>query len=343
MLDERCNKLLEEVIGQFIAQGKPVGSRTISKLSDFNLSPATIRNLMLELEEFGLLYQPHTSAGRVPTDKGYRFYVDSILKKTGKDIKFNGKFPSLSGNTREFPSLMERTSKLLSQLSNQVGIVLAPSFDGTVFKHIEFVKLSGNRILSIFITNLGLVNNKVITVDEELSQSELDRIGNYLVEKFSSKTLQEVRTQLIDMMAQEKAQYDSLLKNALLLSSKYFDSQGDEPVFIEGASNIFNDTELTDIQKMKDLFKTFEEKSKIVKILSQCIEDDGLSIIIGSENLMEDLKNMSCIFSTYNTGGGNKGILGIVGPKRMEYARIISLVHGIAENLTKAVKEYDDH
>ncbi len=343
MIDDRSSKILEEVIEQYILQGKPVGSRTVSKLSGFNLSPASIRNIMLELEESGFLYQPHTSAGRVPTDKGYRFYVDSILDKGTPQHQFGRGFPGLGWDVAEFPSLMEKTSKVLSSMSNQVGIVLAPCFNRTVFRHIEFVKLSGKRILAILITNLGIVNNKVISVDEELSQSELDCIGNFLVEMFGSKTLIEVRSQLIDNMAQEKAQYDNLLKNALMLGNKYFSDEDDESIFIDGTSNIFNDSEMTDIKKMKELFRTFEEKSKIVRILSRCIEDDGLSIIIGSENTMEDLQSMSCIFSTYKTGGGNKGILGIVGPKRMEYAKIIALVHGIADKLTKAVRQYDDN
>ncbi|HUK92236.1 MAG TPA: heat-inducible transcriptional repressor HrcA, partial [Blastocatellia bacterium] len=296
------------------------------------LSSATIRNICAELESEGYLSHPHTSAGRVPTDKGYRYYVDNLMKSTKVSRTDAARINEiLEEEAVTTPGkLMERTSILLSQLSGNVGIVIPPLVSQEMLHHIEFVKLADSRILVITVSSSGRVQDKVIRIDTEFAQDELNATARYLIDNFGGWTLFEIREEILRRMTEEKALYDTLLRNAVLLCSRSL-QEGDQPdVFVEGASNIINKPDFADTERMKALFKMFEQKTRIIKILNQCIESanhDPVAVRIGSENSMTDMRSCTVIASgCFYNGSSTVAQIGVVGPTRLEYDRLISIV-----------------
>jgi heat-inducible transcriptional repressor len=336
--DDRKKEILAAIVRVHIATGQPVGSLTLAQQSSERLSSATIRNICAELEDEGYLTHPHTSAGRMPTDKGYRFYVDNVISSTklsrSDAARINERLldeESLANPER----LMERTSQLLSQLSDNVGIVVPPSISKDILHHIEFVKLPDGRILVITVSSAARVQDRVIRVDAEFAQDELNSTARYLLENFRGWTLTEIRDELLSRMTEEKALYDQFLRNAVLLCSQSL-QEGDRPdVFIEGASNIIAKPDFADTERMRALFKMFEEKSRIIKILNECIESarrEAVGVRIGSENRFIDLRDCTVIASPcFYSKGFAVGSIGVVGPTRIEYDRLISIVDYIAK------------
>lgn len=342
-LDGRKREILATIVKDHIATGQPVGSFTLAKQSRENLSSATIRNICAELEDDGFLTHPHTSAGRLPTDKGYRFYVDNVLglKRLSRSDTAIINERLLDEQSLANPELlMERTSRLLSQLSDNVGIVVSPSSAEDILHHIEFVKLPDSRVLVITVSNAGRVQDRVIRVEAEFNQDELNSTSRYLVDNFRGWTLAEIRDELLLRMSEEKALYDQFLLNAVLLCSQSL-QEGDQPdVFIEGASNIIAKPDFADTERMRALFKMFEQKSRIVKILNECIESatrEAVAVRIGSENRFADLRNCTVIASPcVYPGGAAVGSIGVVGPTRLEYDRLIAIVDYIARLFERA-------
>jgi heat-inducible transcriptional repressor len=336
--DDRKREILAAIVKAHIATGQPVGSMALAKRSSERLSSATIRNICSELEDEGYLTHPHTSAGRMPTDKGYRFYVDRVIGSTklsrSDAARINERL--LDEETLASPErLMERTSQLLSQLSDNVGIVVTPSISKDILHHIEFVRLPDSRILVITVSSAARVQDRVIRVDSDFTQDELNKTARYLLDNFRAWTLTEIRDELLRRMSEEKALYDNLLRNAVLLCSQGL-QDGDQPdVFIEGASNIIAKPDFADTERMRALFKMFEEKSRIVKILNECIESarrEAVAVRIGSENRFADLRDCTVIAShCFYRGGTSVGSLGVVGPTRLEYDRLIGIVDYIAK------------
>ncbi|HSB10670.1 MAG TPA: heat-inducible transcriptional repressor HrcA [Blastocatellia bacterium] len=339
----RKREILATIVKDHIATGQPVGSFKLAKQSRESLSSATIRNICAELEDDGFLTHPHTSAGRLPTDKGYRFYVDNVLgsKRLSRSDTAIINERLLDEQSLANPELlMERTSRLLSQLSDNVGIVVSPSGTKDILHHIEFVKLPDSRVLVITVSSAGRVQDRVIRVDADFSQDELNSTSRYLVDNFRGWTLAEIRDELLLRMSEEKALYDQFLLNAVLLCSQSL-QEGDQPdVFIEGASNIIAKPDFADTERMKALFKMFEQKSRIVKILNECIESaarETVAVRIGSENRFADLRNCTVIASPcFYPGGAAVGSIGVVGPTRLEYDRLIAIVDYIARLFERA-------
>lgn len=333
-LSPRSSSILEAIVHDHIATAEPVGSRTIAKKYKFGLSPATIRNIMADLEEWGYLSQPYTSAGRVPTDRAYRFYVDHLLEsqRLPTEVK-NPNVEAFLQSIHEFNELMRETSTLLSQLSHQAGVVLISNLRKTTFKRIEFISLTGSRVLVIFVVESGLVHQKTIELDQPVSQSILAKISDLVTEQMAGLTLQQVRKKLVEMMEEEKTQFDELLKQAVMLGQRAFeDEQGESDLYVRGTLNILNQPEFANVEKMKALFKAFEEKSILIQILDKCLEaDQRVKITIGSENQMEAMEDYSLVTSAYKYGDLPAGVLGIIGPKRMDYSRIIPLVRYMSE------------
>ena len=335
--DDRKREIFATIVKDHIATGQPVGSFALAKQSRENLSSATIRNICAELEDEGYLTHPHTSAGRLPTDRGYRFYVDNFIGSTklsrADASRINERL--LDEQSLANPEvLMERTSRLLSQLSDNVGIVVSPSSSRDILQHIEFVRLPDSRILVITVSNAGRVQDRVVRIDAEFTQDELNSTSRYLVENFQGWTLAEIRDELLLRMSEEKALYDQFLRNAVLLCSQSL-QEGDQPdVFIEGASNIISKPDFADTERMRALFKMFEQKSRIVKILNECVESarrEAVAVRIGSENRFADLRGCTVIASPcVYPGGAAVGSIGVVGPTRLEYDRLIAVVDYIA-------------
>src|SRR5438132_2100722 len=328
-LDERPREILRLIIRSYVTSGEPVGSRTLAKSIEWRLSPATIRNIMSDLEDDGYLAQPHTSAGRIPSEKGYRFYVDN-LGDSGKVSKADERYISRMLAESESPEdVMSRASMVLSTISKNVGIVIAPPMAATVLKHIEFVDLTDGKILVVFVSKSGLLQRKLIRVGERYSQDELDKAGRYLVEKFSGKTLTEIRNELLRMMQAERTLFDRMLSLLRTWGETLCEEAGPDSIYLQGTSNILNQPEFADVERMRMLFQMFEEKGRLVKILNECISNnppEGVKISIGSELGVPDMRDFTLIASSYASNDRTTGFLGIIGPTRMEYERGISIV-----------------
>lgn len=337
-LSARGKQILEAIIEDYIVTAEPVGSRTITRRHPFSLSPATVRNVMADLEEMGFLVSPHTSAGRIPTDKAYRFYVNSLLavKNIGRDEQEEiVRRCSLAG--KDIGEVLKETSRMLSATSHYMGIVMAPRFDSNVFRHMEFVKLGSRRILAILVSQNGTVQNRIIEADEDVSAADLTRMSNYLNELLQGLTIAQVRQRLIEEMQSEKARYDLLLARALALSSKTLNEE-DAQVFIEGQVNILEQPEFADVGRMKDIFRTFEKKSAILELLDRAMAAEGVQIFIGSESHLSEMPGMSLITSTYVTGQNTLGVLGVIGPTRMGYAKVIPIVDYTAKLVSRLLE-----
>jgi heat-inducible transcriptional repressor len=335
LVNERIREILHWTIATFIITGKPVGSRRIARHSSEQLSAATVRNIMAELEEMGYLHQPHASAGRVPTDKAYRFYVDYLLKRRNltsreRDIIDRDLRPDDSAE-----HLMVRASQVLSRISKNVGIVVSPPISRVALKHVHFIKLVDNRILVILVSRSGIVQNRVIHYTEEISQTELDQAASYIVEHFKDRTLFEIKNQILKMIQQDQALYDRFMRRVITLSTQAFsdaDSELGDEVYLDGASNLIKTPEFSDINRMRLLFETIEQKSRLAALISRCIEGDTqeVKITIGAENALPGIEDCALITSRYIVDEKTHGSLGILGPTRMEYARAISLVDYVA-------------
>lgn len=345
VFDERSRDILLNIVKLHIADGEPVGSRTLSKQSRFKLSAATIRNIMADLEEAGFLAQPHTSAGRVPTDKGYRFYVDNLLR-TSRVSRSDEELinRSLLFDPEVSPEhLMERASHLLSHISNSVGIVVSPSMAHDIIQHVEFVRLTDKRILVLTVSRTGMVHNRVVRTEEDIPQEELERTTRYVAEHFRNHSLSSIRDQLVLRMSEEKVLYDRLLKNAVLLCSQSLEAEtGPASVFVDGTVNMLSRPDFQDLDRMKALFRMFEEKGRLVKIINQClltVPDGGISVHIGAENAFPGMRDCTIITSPYYYRNKLLGGIGVVGPTRMEYTRIMSIVGYMARLFNRVLND----
>lgn len=335
LTNERFREILHWVIATFVVTGKPVGSRSVARHSSEQLSAATVRNIMADLEDMGYLQQPHASAGRVPTDKAYRFYVDYLMQR--RDLSQSDRVLIDKGLLVDDSAehMMARASQVLSRISKNVGIVVAPPINRVALEHIHFTRLADNRILVILASRSGMVQNRIIHCEEEIFQTELDRSARYIEEHFKNLTLSEIHHRILQMIHQEQALYDKFMQQVMTLSAKAFseseNTQGQE-VYLDGASNLIKTPEFSDINRMTLLFETIEQKNRLATLLSRCIEENTqeVRITIGAENALPGIEDCTLITSRYVVDENTHGTLGILGPTRMEYARTISLVDYVA-------------
>ncbi len=343
-LDSRSGEVLRTVIRQHILTGEPVGSKAVTGGTMLNLSAASIRKMMAELEERGLLQQPHTSAGRVPTDRAYRLYVDQMLRKTRvPPSQAQAIDAALADNRGEIPDLLAETSRHLSQFSNQVGLVLAPNLQRVLIDRIEFVRLDSRRVVAILVARSGVVHNRMLEIAEPAEQVDLDRIGRYLTDELGGLTLPEMRDRLLTRMGEERAAYDRLMMQSLELGRQALESHEDDAeLLVEGASNLIGSPEFSELETMRGLFRTLEEKKALIQLLSQVIDGAGVQVVIGEENPQVQLNKCSIVVASYGTQSQTLGTLGIVGPTRMEYAKAIALVDHLAGVLSRLLSGPED-
>ena len=341
VLDERSREVLRSVIQLHITSGEPVGSENLAQAMGRTLSSATLRGIMADLEKKGYLDHPHTSAGRLPTDEGYRVYVDSLMGRAALSPRDAAAILSGVRGAEGAPpqQVMENASHILSRQSGKVGFVLAPEPEAAAFRHVDLVRLPHPRILVVLVSMSGLVTNKVIEVEDEMTQDELQACANYLNVHFSGLELPAIRQRLLELMQQEKALYDSLLKRAVSVGERAFSGAGEASVYLDGASNILLQPELADRDRMQALFKAFEEKGRLVKILNACLSPRGVRITIGHENPDPDLHSVALVTATIPLEAGAGWGLGVMGSTRMEYARMIVLVEHVARALDQALKD----
>ena len=323
--------ILKSVIREHILSGEPIGSRTVSRTRRLDISPATIRNVMAALEERGWLQQPHTSAGRVPTDRAYRWYVDQVVgvarMPAGQTEQIER---ALASNCGEIADLLSETSRQLSRYSNHVGLVLAPRLERILVEQIEFVRLEGRRVVAILVGRSGVVHNRILELSEPVEQRDLDLAGSYLSTEFHGRTLTEIREELHRRISEERAAYDRLVAASLELGRRAVEAESATDVFVNGASNLLETPEFADPAKIKALMQALERKRSLVELLSRVLEEGGVQVVIGEEQPSAGLSDCSLVAASYGAGGRVMGTLGIVGPKRMEYARTIALVDCLA-------------
>ena len=343
ILDERNKAVLLAVIDKYIETAEPVGSRTLAKIHPEHLSSATLRNVMADLEDRGFLSQPHKSAGRTPTDKGYRFYVDHLLRPqsflmTAEVLAHELESPLEKKNLQ---GLLEQACENLSKVSQQTGLVMLPSFSSACFKHIEFTKVAPKAALAVFFSEQGILQNKVLPIDADMTQDQLTSISNYLNSEFSGKPIKWILRELLKRLKLEKEHYNQLAGKAHALSAALFSEEKESSeLIVEGALNFLDQPEFTeDISKIKALLCTLEETTKLVNLLDLCLHHDGMTILIGEENLQEEMGNCSLIAQNYQLGNENVGTLAVFGSKRMDYKRIISIVNHTAKIVSKLISE----
>lgn len=342
----REQRILKAVIHAYSTTIVPVASGTISRRYRMDLSPATIRHVMGRLEQFGYLSQPHPSAGRVPTDQGYRFYVDNLLQipilPKAQSTKIDASYEASSA--RDVGDLLDITSQLLASLTHQAAFVLLPRLATMVFAHMEFVRLRPRQILGIFVARSGFVGNRVIELEEDLSQDELNTINRYVSSEFAGLTLAEIRARVTQLMAEEWAQYDQLMQRAMQLSRKVFleaPPMASHGQFrIGGTSHFLDQPEFaTHRERMRAVLQAFEEQEKLLSILDRCLDVEGIQVVIGSESAIEEVIECSLITHTYKEGQQPVGVVGILGPKRMEYPRMMSIVEYTANVLSRVLSK----
>ena len=340
-LSERSLYLFKALVEHFIQDGAPVGARTLSKDSSLNLSPATIRNVMADLEDFGLLDSPHTSAGRVPTAKGYRLFVDSLLRVNDLNSIEVEKIAKELDPGNDFKSLMQRTSSMLSDITQLAGVVMLPRTEQSKLQHIEFVVLSGNRVLVILVVNDREVQNRIINTSRTYSASELQEASNYLNDIFAGKDLTYVRANILDELEKTKEQLSQSMQTAMEMAQLAFDYEkskvNSDELFFSGETNLMDIAELCEVDKLKKLFNTFNQKRDILHLLEQAISADGIQIFIGEESGHDVLDNCSVVTSPYEVDGKILGVLGVIGPTRMHYERVIPIVDITAKMLGSAL------
>jgi heat-inducible transcriptional repressor len=338
-LDERRKDVLRSLIQLHVETGEPVGSESLSRLLNRSLSPATLRNIMADLEALGYLDHPHTSAGRLPTDEGYRLYVDSLMGRRPLPAGDTAAIQNALRAEGSLDQVLESASHILSRLSRNVGFVLAPDIAKTSFRHIDLVPLGPPRVLVVMVSATGIVTNKVIEVEERLGPDQLQACANYLNTEFAGMNLAAIRTRLLALMREEKALYDSLLQNVIALGERVFAIEGEEAsVYLDGTSNIITQPEFEDLDRMRSLFKTFEEKSRLVRILNACIAGDGIRILIGHENPDPDLKDVALVAAGCRVEEEAGWGLGVLGSTRMEYAHVVSLVDQVAREVSNVLR-----
>ncbi|MCZ6804387.1 MAG: heat-inducible transcriptional repressor HrcA [Proteobacteria bacterium] len=340
-LSDRSLFLFKALVEHFIEDGTPVGSRTLSKDSSLNLSPATIRNVMADLEDFGLLQSPHTSAGRIPTAKGYRLFVDSLLRVHDLKSSEVEKIARELDPESDFPLLMQRTSSMLSDITQLAGVVMLPRSEQSTLEHIEFVALSANRVLVILVVNDRDVQNRIINTGKTYSASELQQVSNYLNEIFAGKDLPHVRATILDELEKMKEQVNQSMQSAIEMAQRAFNSDTtkseSEELLLSGQTNLMDVAELGEVDKLKKLFESFNQKRDILHLLEQAINADGMQIFIGEESGYDVLDNCSVVTSPYEVDGQILGVLGVIGPTRMHYERVIPIVDITAKMLGVAL------
>ncbi|MDH1251717.1 heat-inducible transcriptional repressor HrcA [Comamonas thiooxydans] len=320
MLDERAKLLLKALIERYIADGQPVGSRTLSRASGLELSPATIRNVMADLEEMGLIISPHTSAGRVPTARGYRLFVDTMLTVDRSDLVTPGLMPE------QPQKVIANAANLLSNLSQFVGVVMVPR-RSSVFKHIEFVRLSERRFLVIIVSPEGDVQNRVIFTDVDYESSQLIEASNFLNHHYAGLTMEEVRTRLQTEVEQLRGQVASLMQAAVNVGTEVMSNHDREDVVIAGERNLLSVSDFSsDMGNLRRAFDLFEQKTQILRLLDFSNQADGVRIYIGGESQTVPFEDLSVVSAPYELDGKVVGTLGVIGPTRMHYDKMIQIV-----------------
>lgn len=337
LLDNRARQLLRALIAQYIRDGQPVGSRTLAKQSGLDVSPATIRNVLADLEDIGLVTAPHTSAGRVPTTQGYRVFVDSLLemKPLGENElhRLRTEISPVVGTQ----DLLNSVSGLLSAATHFVGLVTVPKREAFAFRHIDFVPLDGRRVLVILVFTDNEVQNRVIETARGYSPSELEQVANYLNAHYAGLSLEQIRQRLVAELDDARNAMNASMQATIEMAGAALDIGTGEDVVLSGQTNLMGVQEMTNLERLRDLFEAFNRKRELLQLMERCIHARGVRLFIGEESGLSPLDQCSLIAAPYGTEGGVLGVLGVIGPTRMAYERVIPMVQATADLLSVAL------
>lgn len=340
-MNERTKKVLWAIIQSYTELQTPVGSFMVKRRFSFGLSPATIRNTMAELEALGYVSQPHTSAGRIPTERGYRFYVDSLLKETGQSTNrelLHKLYKRICRIQNDLNTLIGETSKTLSLLSSCIGIVTPPRAEEKIIKYIRFIKYKNNRVLSILASEDGSVKNKMLNLGGTYSQRQLTSISNYLNDAFSGMSLREIREHIITQLSRERVTCDRLITNALTICKELIIWEHDN-ILMEGLSGTSNLPDFSDLGHIKGILRAIEDKHMILKLLNEVDDSKGVQVFLGLEKIVPSMKKLSMVVAPYRDKRNINGTIGIIGPTRMNYKQLIPIVDHTAKALTQVLSE----
>jgi len=338
---DRSKRVLAALIREYIASGEPVASSVLVAAAGLGVSSATVRSILARLEEEGFLQQPHTSAGRIPTDRGYRFYVDLLLESRRPHRSGAAVEARLRRESRDnlIDTLLPQVSHMLSQASRSVGFAIRPAHEAAVFDRVEFVPLGSTRVLVVIVASGGHVIQKVIDVGEPVAADDLRQSANYLNAEFAGLPLYRAREAVLERMNEERLLYDALRARAMRLATSTFaDLPDDRMMYVEGAAALLDDGSGLTVQTLQTLLQMIEEKQKLLQVLNEYIDGPGLTVVIGAEHLDPGLRPFSLVLSTYDDGSGI-GTLGVIGPTRMRYSRAIAAVDGAARAVSRVLRD----
>jgi heat-inducible transcriptional repressor len=341
VLREKDKIVLNVLVEHYLLIGKPISSGFICQKKVLSDSPATIRNVMFKLEELGFLSQPHASAGRIPTDKGLRFYVNSLLEEEPLSFdQMSLRTQDLSIKKGDLNSLLHQTSRLLADQSDSLGFVLLPRISKIHFHHVRFIRIAENKVMIILITSFNLVLTEILSPEPLFTQAELDRASQYINENFHGKNLLFVRDYLLGDLPKYKFKFEqAFTKLMALLKDSIIQEEQENPIFLQGTARLIDKFDVFNLEKMKSLFQNFEEKANLAKLLSDFISLDRVKVLIGAESNLPIISDCSLILSHYGDKSQVLGSLGIIGPKRIPYKKIIPLVDSVAKKLSQTISQ----
>lgn len=336
-LGERKVKILDAIIRNYLATGEPVGSRTISKYTDLNLSSATIRNEMSDLEELGYIVQPHTSAGRIPSDKGYRFYVDYLMEEKDREVKEMKDF--VIEKTEKMDQVLKQVAKMLANNTNYATLVSAPTYSANKIKFIQLSNVDESHILAVIVLNSNIVKNQMIEVEEQLDNETILKLNILLNTALNGLSLQEINLGTIAKLKEQAGIHSTIVGDVLDALAQTLSENEDLQIYTSGATNILKYPELSDAESATNLLSTFEEKDELLNLVTESLSDDqnekgnGIQVYIGNEAPVQTMKDCSIVTATYDLGEGVKGTIGIVGPKRMDYENVVDNLKNLKSQL----------
>lgn len=339
-LDERKKIILQAIIRNYLETGEPVGSRTISKYTDLNLSSATIRNEMSDLEEMGYILQPHTSAGRIPSDKGYRFYVDAMM--ASKDAEFNEMKEVLLERQDKLENLLKQVVKTLAQNTQYATLISAPQVHRNKLKFIQLSRVDAEHILAVIVAEGNVIKNTMLSVDEELDDETMLKLNILLNTHLNGLSMEEINLGMIAAMKQQAGIHSEIVSEVIDAVADAIKADEDLEIYTSGANNIFRYPELADQQRASELITAFEEKQPLGGLIQETLSDEagtGIQVYIGEEAPVAGMKDCSVVTATYELGDGMKGTIGIVGPKRMDYDKVIGTLRTVQSQLDELYKD----
>lgn len=345
VLDQRSREVLCAVVQSYINNPDPVGSRFVTKKYSFGFSSATIRNIMADLEELGFLSQPHTSAGRIPTDKGYRFFVDSLMLPEKSNIlnELPKDFTKLFGRKLEtikndLNRMFSEVANTLSIMSNYIGILIPPVAEKITFQKIDLIRYKGENVVAILLTDEGIIKNRILKVDMALTQNDLNRIADYLNSEFAGYIVDDIRGMLIKRLKDEKILWDKLISKAIRICEQALSFAEDE-IFVSGIYDVMNLPDFSNMERIKELSKAIKDKHMILKLLDEFLDTEGVQVVIGDENPVVDLRKLSIVTAPYREGHRPMGVIALIGPTRMNYSKAISMVDAVAKCVSRTFSD----